>query len=239
MNFADVLRELELEPLPSRVNDWEHWAASNRLTLPSSFLDALRLGAAELLTEHSNDEKFRDPALSPYKYRNLPVLYLLAENQGNYVYGLSLGGSDDPPVLLLSHWLQQNGKVGPNRWRPFADSFAAFAFARLFDYQYRWRPDSRDDHEQQEADLSLLLRPLTPKVEKRLRQHLKVGPTTPDVFDYPPGGTRHRFYRPGQRLSFWRTPSMPGESPRWGWSFDAACAEKNTELVQLLGEVLK
>ncbi|MDO4245704.1 MAG: hypothetical protein Q4C89_06755 [Deinococcus sp.] len=202
-------------------------------------LDALRLGAAELLTEHSNDEKFISTALSPYKYRKLPVLYLLNENQGNYTYGLLLDGSDDPPVLLLSRWLQQNGEVGPNRWRPFAESFAAFAFARLFDYQYRWRPDSRDDQEQEEAELSLILRPLTPRVEKRLRQHFKVGPTTPDVFDYPPGGARRRFYRPGQRVGFWRTPSMPGESPRWGWSWDAVSREKNAELMQLLGEVMK
>lgn len=206
MNFAAVLHELELQPISTPVENWVQWAEQWRLQLPQPFLDALKQGAAELLTQHSNAEFFCTPVqersfglveLQPFLWEGWPIIPLLWENQGNFVYGLHLNGEPDPPVLISHESVRSPEHVSvPVNWRPFSANFAVFAFARLHDFQYLWNAPEKgwDD------DWFDVL-PFSAAFEVKLHDYFKVGPMTPEVYDPALEMSRKRFYRSGQRLS--------------------------------------
>lgn len=235
MNFAEVLTELEMVPVPTDITAWLAWAEEQQMALPDSYLKALQLGAAQLLSLHSNDEEFEAPAkhLLDKNLQGLPVLRLLSENQGNYFFGLHLNGEADPPVLLCHRSEYQNQRAFNLQWLPYTRNFADFAFARLFDYQFRWRAAQ----EGWSDDLPLALPPLDAELKQRILEHFRQGPTTPEVIALEPGGSRQRFYRPGQRLSF-TLASLHAETEEPDWEAFAATPGKHAELVTLLKELM-
>lgn len=205
MNFTAVLHELQLYPFSTPVEDWVKWAELWRLELPQPFLDALKQGAAELLTRHSNAEFFCAPVqergigvaeLQPFQWEGSPIIPLLWENQGSFVYGLHLNGEPDPPVLVSHEFISLPSGAQPVNWQPFSANFNMFAFARLHDFQYLWNaPEGGwDDAWYEEI-------PFSSELEAALSQRFKLGPVTPEVFGGPDDRVRHRFYRASQRLS--------------------------------------
>lgn len=195
MNFTQVLAELDLLPVPTKLNRWSAWAEENGLRLPASFQEALGLGAAELLTRHSNTECF-EVMPEILEWAGLPVLPLLTENQGNFRYGLWLNGEPDLPVLWCNSYVQvRHLELMPAEWMPFAVNFAAFAFARLHDFQYLWNASREGWDDDWFMDM-----PFPESLERALSTSFRVGPTTPEVYVAADGNVRQRFYRAGQRL---------------------------------------
>lgn len=221
LKFSDVLRELDLTAEPNQVAKWRTWAQQRGLELPLEFLEAVALGAGELLTHFSNAERFLDPG-EWYDWNDFPVVPLLWENQGNFVFGLSLQGQTPAPVLICHEFTRAAGQsMCPARWQPFAPDFTTFAFARLLEFQYLFNEVS------EEADWFFVDVPFNPQIEAILGQSFKRGPTTPQ-YSFEGNGVRHRFYRIGQRVTVSLTP---GFEPYWEISaatkelFDALHAE--------------
>ena len=213
LNFLDVLRELDLPAGPKVAAAWREWAGQRGLLLPLEFLDALYLGADGLLTEFSNAEPFCEPG-ELFEWNGFPVISLLWENQGNFVFGLYLNGQSPAPVLICHDVTREQGRpVRPARWQPFAPEFTTFAFARLLDFQFLFNEVS------EEAEWFFEDVPFTPQIEETLSQSFKRGPTTPHYYG-DDKGVRYRFYRSGQRL----TVSLTSELEPY-WEISAASRE--------------
>lgn len=191
LSFSTVLRELDLTAGPDTSAQWQSFAKAQNIVLPAEFLKAMSLGADSLLTQYSNDETLQVPEIL-FEWDGIRTVPLLWENQGNFVFSLSLD-NQNPTQILISHDFTGHHNAYPTNWQVFAPNFTTFACARLIDFQYLFN-ECTEDSEWFFDDL-----PFTPERQAALDAVFKCGPTTPEAFEL--SSVRHRFYRTGQRIS--------------------------------------
>jgi|SRR3990170_1555014 len=147
--------------------------------------------AVELLGRYSNDDRALPiHQLRPQRWRQagdpstpLEVLEFLVENQGVCMWATTLSGADDPPVVV--RWNESDDLRG----RPCADSFSAFVYTRIWDFQPWVEGWTRLDAQDEALDERSLA---------WLRGQYREGPTTQTAGCF--SGTTYRFESSRGRL---------------------------------------
>jgi hypothetical protein len=147
---------------------------------------------------------------------NAPILPLMDETQGCWMWGVVLDGTPDPRVVI---------SFGGGPWDTCADSFSSFVYALLFD----WSPlgpagVARRVHIEERV---------TDRHRRLLREEFRSEPTTRTVACAPMGFTE-RYSRPGQRVSY----NQSDYSRFSHWELSATDPATLEDLVGRLGRIV-
>jgi hypothetical protein len=138
----------------------------------------------------ASDDDYREEWINPPVYRDLrewvkgPILPLMSENQGCWMWGVVLDGAPDPPAVISF-----DGEV----WDICADSFSTYVYALIFDDALLGPAGVGRELRIEEC--------VSDKHRRALRREFQVEPTTRGAGCLS-GTFTERFSRPGQRFSF-------------------------------------